>query len=192
MLAVKKRPNYNTRTQQTIGASHAVRWVDIADPDPPEAERDELTVYKQGIAAGAATFARLEGCLYGNGGIYFDSTSGGDQQLGQVWHYVPAGRDEGTLTLLSQPTFPQVLQMPDNLCLTSKGNVIICEDNDVSIHLRVMSQDGQLFVLAKNIFPGFETREFAGVTFSPDFQTLFVNMQVPGLTLAIWGPWQTI
>ncbi len=31
--------------------------------------------------------------------------------------------------------------------------------------------------------------EFAGATFSPDGSTLFVNIQDPGLTLAITGPW---
>lgn len=192
MLAVKKRPNFDTRSQQMTGAALAATWVDIVNPDPPEAERDELAVYKQGIAAGAATFARLEGCIYGNGRIYFDSTSGGDKKLGQVWQYIPAGKDEGTLTLIFEPTDPAVLYMPDNVCLTRKDHVVICEDNGVSIHLRVLTGNGQLFDLAKNIFQGFETREFAGVTFSPDFQTLFVNIQVPGLTLAIWGPWQSI
>ena len=192
MLAVKKRPNFDTRSQQMTGAALPATWVDIVNPDPPEAERDELAVYKQGIAAGAATFARLEGCIYGDGRIYFDSTSGGDKRLGQVWQYIPAGQDEGTLTLILEPTDPAALYMPDNVCLTRKGQVVICEDNGVSIHLRVLTGKGQLFDLAKNIFPGFENREFAGVTFSPDFQTLFVNIQVPGLTLAIWGPWQTV
>ena len=32
--------------------------------------------------------------------------------------------------------------------------------------------------------------EFAGATFSPDGRILFVNMQNPGLTLAITGPWR--
>ncbi|MGH7573861.1 MAG: alkaline phosphatase PhoX, partial [Longimicrobiales bacterium] len=43
--------------------------------------------------------------------------------------------------------------------------------------------------------------EFAGATFSPDGQTLYVNIQGPtsgspaegagqGLTCAIWGPWR--
>jgi uncharacterized protein len=35
----------------------------------------------------------------------------------------------------------------------------------------------------------FNDSEFAGATFSPDGRTLFVNIQDPGLTLAIWGPW---
>jgi secreted PhoX family phosphatase len=34
--------------------------------------------------------------------------------------------------------------------------------------------------------------EFCGACFSPDGTTLFVNIQQPGLTLAITGPWQTL
>lgn len=189
MLAVKDQPNLDTRTQQKAGVAMAATWVDIPEPDPAEAARNDLAVYQQGIAAGAATFARLEGCLYGNGRIYFDSTSGGDQTLGQVWEYVPTGQDRGTLKLLFEPSEPSLLNMPDNLCLNRTGNVVICEDNGVSVRLRVMNQTGKLGTLARNIVPGFENREFAGVTFSPDFKTLFVNIQVPGLTFAIWGPW---
>jgi secreted PhoX family phosphatase len=32
--------------------------------------------------------------------------------------------------------------------------------------------------------------EFAGATFSPDGETLFVNIQTPGSTFAIWGSWR--
>jgi secreted PhoX family phosphatase len=32
--------------------------------------------------------------------------------------------------------------------------------------------------------------EFAGATFSADGQTLFANIYSPGLTLAIFGPWE--
>ena len=192
MLAVKGRPNFITTRQQQAGAAHPVIWVDITDPDPAEAERDDMAVYKQGIATGAATFRRLEGCLYGNNRIYFTSTSGGDKGLGQVWEYAPSGKDQGFLTLLFEPTDPLILNMPDNICLAPGGSLMICEDNGVTNFLRVLNRKGELFDLAKNIIEGFETREFAGVTFSPDFKTLFVNIQVPGLTLAIWGPWQSI
>ncbi len=37
--------------------------------------------------------------------------------------------------------------------------------------------------------PG-ERSEFAGPTFSPDGQTFFVNIQSPGITYAIWGPFK--
>ena len=68
---------------------------------------------------------------------------------------------------------------------------MICEDNDndAANHLRILTPQGQIVDLAKNIFEGFEKKEFAGVTLSPDGQTLFANIQVPGLTVAIWGPW---
>lgn len=34
------------------------------------------------------------------------------------------------------------------------------------------------------------TPAFAGPTFSPDGKTFFVNFQNPGITFAIWGPFQ--
>jgi secreted PhoX family phosphatase len=34
--------------------------------------------------------------------------------------------------------------------------------------------------------------EFAGPTFAPDGKTFFVNIQEPGMTFAIWGPFQRI
>jgi secreted PhoX family phosphatase len=33
-------------------------------------------------------------------------------------------------------------------------------------------------------------RQFTGPTFSPDGKILFVNIQAPGITLAITGPWE--
>lgn len=189
MLAIKDRPRYDTRTGQKERSKLPVNWVDIQNPDPPEAERDALAVYKQGIAAGGATFIRLEGCWAGNDQIYFTSTNGGDQKLGQIWQYSPKSFDEGTLTLLFESTDPNLLHLPDNICVGPSGELIICEDNGVAPHVRVLRKDGELFDLARNIVPGFETREFAGATFSPDGKTLFVNIQIPGLTFAIWGDW---
>ena len=191
MLAVTDRPNFDTRTQQKSTTVLPATWVDITNPDPPEAELDNLAVYKQGIAAGAATFARLEGCFYGNGRIYFTSTSGGDKAMGQVWEYAPSGKDQGHLRLLFEPDDSSVLNMPDNICLAGQ-NLIICEDNSKLVHLRVLTPQGEIFTLARNVMPGHEHQELAGLTFSPDGQTLFVNLQVPGKTLAIWGPWERI
>ena len=189
MLAIEGKPKYDTRMGQKVNVPLPVSWVDIADPDPPEAESDNIAVYKQGLAAGGATFKRLEGCLGANGRIFFTSTSGGDKKLGQVWQYIPSGKDKGSLTMLFEVTDPAVLHMPDNICLAGKDRLAICEDNGVNNHVRILTSQGQMVDLARNIVPGFESREFAGVTFSPDRQTLFVNIQVPGLTFAIWGPW---
>jgi len=191
MLAIQNQPGFDTRTRQKSGTPLPATWVDIRNPDPAEAELDNLAVYKQGIHLGAATFSRLEGCFYGNGAVYFTSTDGGDHSLGQVWEYVPFGKDQGRLTLLFEPTDASILNMPDNICLAGR-NLLICEDNKMKTYLRVLTPRGQVFDLAKNIAPGHEIEEFAGVTFSPDGQTLFLNLQVPGMTFAIWGPWERV
>jgi secreted PhoX family phosphatase len=193
MLAVKDRPRYDARTGLKIGTVLPAAWVDIENPDPPEAEADSLAVYKQGVARGAATFARLEGCWHGHGRIYFTSTNGGDKMLGQVWEYEPRGAAGGRLRLLYESPSVDALQAPDNLCVSPRGRgLVICEDGDPALRQRVrgISYDGRVFDFAANLVPGFENREFAGATFSPDGETLFFNVQTPGITFAVWGPWR--
>ena len=192
MLAVEKRPGYDTRKGQRVGTPLAVTWVDIDDPDPKTTPMDERAVYRQGIARGAATFARLEGCWHSGGSIFLNATSGGDTGRGQVWRYRPTAAAGGELTLLFESPGPEVLNMPDNLCVSPRGGLVLCEDNDdgVAQYVRGLTPDGRIFDLAKNIVPGFEAGEFAGATFSPDGETLFLNIQSPGLTCAIWGPWK--
>lgn len=189
ILCIKDQPRFDTRIGQKIGMSLPVRWVDIREPDPAGADRDPIAVFKEGSESGAATFRRLEGCIHGNGKIFFTSTSGGEKKFGQVWEYIPDAKGDGSLTLLAEPTDPMVMNNPDNLCQTRQGNLLICEDNGASIHLQLLTRSGEITSIVKNVMAGFETREFAGVTFSPDGQTLFLNMQVPGVTFAIWGPW---
>src|SRR5215510_11928367 len=190
MLAITGRRQYDLRKGRKAGESHEASWVDINEPDPPDAQNSVDAVYRQGLAVGAATFARLEGCWYGGDSVYFTSTSGGDKRLGQVWQYTPQGKDKGNLKLLFESPEEAVLDMPDNLCVSPHGGLIICEDGNKEQYVRGLTRQGQIFDLAKNILPGFEGREFAGATFSPDGQTLFVNIQTPGVTLAIWGPWE--
>jgi secreted PhoX family phosphatase len=76
--------------------------------------------------------------------------------------------------------------MPDNLTITPRGSVLLCEDSPEANMLRVLTPKGRLFDLAQNIF---SADEFAGATFSPNGHTLFVNMQASiARTFAIWGP----
>ena len=192
ILGIKDQPKFVTHLGQKVGVTLPVHWTDVRNPDPPEAERDPLFVFNEGFESGAAVFRRLEGCLYGNGQIFFTSTSGGDRKLGQVWEYTPGNKNDGSLRLIAEPTDPAVMNNPDNLCQTRQGNLLICEDNDASVHLQLLTRKGEITSIAKNVMTGFETREFAGVNFSPDGQTLFINIQVPGVTFAIWGPWDRI
>ncbi len=196
MLKVKTRPNYNTTSGQRVDKPLPVEWVDIENPDPAEAETDPLAVFKQGQEKGGAIFSRLEGCWYGDGSIFFHATDGGDAELGQVWEYRPRGRSGGQLILLFESKSPEMLDAPDNVTVSPRGGLAICEDGDNGNFVRGLTTDGKIFDFAQNIT---NDREFAGATFSPDGETLFVNIQGDlsvggpgnkGMTFAIWGPWE--
>ena len=190
MLAVSGVANADLRTGQTVGTRRLVEWVDIANPDPASAETNGAAVFNQGAALGGASFARPEGCFAGIGSIYFTATTGGNARLGQVWRYDARTKSRfGHLTLIFESPSNTVLDLPDNICLGPGGNLFLCEDGSSDNFVRVLSPNGVISDLAKNIVPGFEGFEFAGSTFSPDFATFFVNIQVPGLTFAIWGNW---
>jgi secreted PhoX family phosphatase len=189
-LAVMARPNYDAASAQVVGATLPVEWVDIADPDPTDAEANPSAVFEQAFAAGAARFRRLEGCWSGHGSIFFTSTTGGDAGEGQVWEYRPAGAG-GELTLRFESPGPECLDNPDNLTVSPRGGLLLCEDGEGDQYLRGLTPDGRIFDFARNLA---NRSEFAGATFSPDGQTLFVNIQGDvlrrGMTFAIWGPWE--
>lgn len=196
MLAVEGKPEFDTRTGQITGGSLASIWVTIDEPDPAAADIDPSAVYKQGKAKGGAAFARLEGCeIDRSGRVYFTATSGGESKGGQIWMYEPAGKDAGRLTLVFESSDQRVLHMPDNICLMPKSELLfICEDSDYAgqnsiNHIRVLTPEGKIADFARNISKDFSRSEFCGSTFSPDGKTLFVNLQLAGVTLAIWGDW---
>ncbi|HSJ45848.1 MAG TPA: alkaline phosphatase PhoX [Euzebyales bacterium] len=185
MLKVRHRPNYDTRTGQRVDEPLPVVWVDIDEPDPAAAA-EPLTVYHQGAARGGATFGRLEGAWYGNGSIHIVSTSGGDVGRGQVWEYRPHDARGGYLRLTFESTGVELLNSPDNITVSPKGSLVLCEDGDGANTLRGVTRQGQIFDVAQNVR---NASEIAGATFSPDGSTLFLNIQDPGLTVAITGPW---
>jgi uncharacterized protein len=198
ILTVKGKSNFDTRTGQKNGNVLQTAWVTIENPDPAEADTDSLAVFKEGEKKGAAAFSRLEGCIPSkSGGVYFTSTSGGDNKGGQIWLYEPNGRDGGRLTLVYESPDRNVLDMPDNICLDPKGTLIyICEDSDYGSpgitpenYVRILAPNGKIADFAKNITPGKEASEFAGSIFSKDGKTLFINIQGAGVTAAIWGDW---
>ena len=68
------------------------------------------------------------------------------------------------------------------------GDLVVCEDTSSRCGLVGVRPDGSQYSIADNTY----TRsELAGVCFSPDGTILFVNIQYPGMTLAITGPWDT-
>ena len=195
MLAVEGRPNYDTGAGQTVGAKLPARWVNIADPDPRKNGNNPTAIFDQGFVQGAARFARLEGCWYGDESIYFHATNGGDAQVGEVWRYRPTSMDRGELVLVFESPSREVLDSPDNITVSPRGGIVICEDGEGEQYLRGLTPQGAIFDLGRNVL---NDTEFAGACFSPDGRVLFVNIQgstqdagtEQGRTLAIRGPWE--
>ena len=198
MMRVTGQPDL--RGGVKIGSQFPVTWVRIEDPHRAHSPKtaDGLGVYSQGKEQGGTTFARLEGCWYGEGKIYLNSTSGGAARKGQVWEYDPAGE---SLRLVFESPSGKTLENPDNITVSPRGGLVLCEDGDQTPQrLHGLTRSGQLFTLAagnvvlkgeKNGFRGdYRNSEWCGACFSPDGQWLFVNLQEPGITLAITGPWQ--
>ena len=194
MLCIADTPRADLRTGQAAGIWRPVSWAPIDDPDP--AEVDEGSVFEQGAGGGGAAFARLEGTWYGDGRIYIVSTTGGEAAAGQVWEYDPRGE---RVRLIFESPGKDVLDMPDNLCVSPRGGLVLCEDGDVDNFVRGLTVDGSIFSFARNnvvldgerngISGDFRAREFAGATYSPDGRWLFFNAQTPGITFAVTGPW---
>jgi len=187
MAKVKGKDLVDTRKGQKDGMTYEIEWVDIKDPNPANAWENELAVAKQGRANGAMIFARLEGAWYGDGCIFLNSTNGGQAEAGQIWRYRPMGEATGELTLLFESPSREILDAPDNLCVTPRGALVICEDGPGTNYVRGLSKEGLIFDFAQNLV---NDSEFTGATFSPDGQTLFFNIQNPGTTFAVWGPWE--
>ncbi len=194
MLAVADRPRYDSTRGQRPGRALPAVWVDIPDPDPANAASDSAAVFRQGLAKGGTIFQRLEGCWYGDGAVYFNATAGGDAGHGQVWQYRPGVGAGGALTLVFESPSADVLDSPDNLVVSPRGGLVLCEDGDEVQYLRGLTREGAIFDFGRNEANG---DEFAGACFSPDGHTLFVNIQGAtrstgtnrGMTFAIWGPW---
>lgn len=222
------------------GTSFRTSWVDVPVPDPvpgsfvlgdnvpihpgslvladyelpasPSDVQMSRAVALQGYALGAANFARIEGCWYGHGKVFFCATAGGaaastgrdDTEVrrgngnGQVWMYDVRS---GALTLLVEADNPAdsddaIVDGPDNITLSPRGGLVVCEDGDGVNFLRGVTMGGDVFDLARTA-DGIET-EFAGANFNPNGNVLFANLQdvhtddMPedqaGLTVAIHGP----
>jgi secreted PhoX family phosphatase len=128
---------------------------------------------------------------HGNGEIYFACTNGGHIKEGQIFRYRPLGKegdDGGTMELFVESKDASILSYADNLTISNYGDVIIAEDTYDKRSCRIVgiTPQGQCYHIASN---SYNSSELAGVCFSPDYKTLFVNIQKEGITVAIQGPW---
>ncbi len=188
-LMVVDRPSLDTRNwdepNMALNKPVQVHWINIDNVLSPED-----TLRQEGFDAGAARFARGEGMWWGDNELYFACTNGGPRKLGQVFRYRPGQDDrDGYLDLFAESENKTVLHACDNLTVAPWGDVILCEDNGELNYIRGINQKGEIYNLACNRS---STSEFAGLTFSPSGQTLFVNIQENGDTLAITGDWKKL
>jgi secreted PhoX family phosphatase len=178
MFRVNTRTNFLQYKNQPL----PVKWVQIDNVDPVN-NSSSISVRTQGQNNGAAIFSRGEGCWYGNGLVYFTCTNGGDIRQGQIFAYDPSNE---TITLVVESTNVEELNAPDNITVAPFGDLFVCEDGSGTEYVHGVNQQGELYRFATNAING---SEFAGACFSPDGHTMFVNIQTPGITCAIWGPW---
>lgn len=191
-LAIVGHPSLDTRNYDTseisAGKAFSARWIPLEEVESP---KDDLRL--RGFEAGAARFARGEGIEFHEGDLYICCTDGGPERFGQLFKLTPGDNSsEDKLELFIQPSASDLLTNGDNLCAAPWGDLVICEDlikehAQRTPHLRGINPQGEIYTIARNAF---NKSEFAGSCFSPDGRTLFVNMQSPGYTIAIQGPWK--
>ena len=230
MMAIDGKPDLY---RDTTGASFAVTsWVDIDNPDPGVGETSTVqqglakggTAITRGEGAwyGAGATGPGNGNGQGNangrgngngvgrgngnggsgtGDIYFISTSGGPVGQGQVFDYDPVA---DTVTVLFASPGSATLNAPDNVCVSPRGGLVLCEDGGGNEFLHGLTLDGTIFQFAmnnvdltggtagKNVTPGnYMGSEWCGACFEPaQGNWMFANLQSPGITFAITGPWR--
>lgn len=175
-------------------------WIDLDGVDNPN---NDLRF--RGRQAGAAWFARGEGVFMARGELFFACTTGGALRRGQIMRYRPSpwegqareAERPGRLELFVETDDRSVLDMPDNLAVAPWGHLFACEDKAGAQgvnYLRAITPQGRTYTIGRNAQPLVSNvganSELAGVCFSPDGSTLFVNIYAPGMTLAITGPWE--
>jgi secreted PhoX family phosphatase len=193
-LSIDGRPRLDTRNwdEQRVrsGDKLSVKWLDLDDVNP---KKDDLRL--RGFKNGGALFASGEGMDYFEKAVYFGCTNGGPIKAGQIWQYVPSpyegtereSESPGTLELFVEINDREICENPDQMTGTPWGDVFVCEDGFGEQYLFGITPQAKIYRFARNAQ---DESEFAGICFSPDGSTAFVNYLSTGFTFAITGPWK--
>jgi hypothetical protein len=195
-LAIVDKEGFDTRNWDTNSLMPANEWLSVGWIDLHDVDTDKNDLRLRGYEHGAARFARGEGLCISGGSVFITCTIGGPDRLGQVFEYRVSpfeGSDKettepGQFRLVAESTRDSVLRHADNITMSPWGDLLVCEDTAGHCGLVGLKPDGSQYYLADN---SYTDSELAGVCFSPDEKTMFLNIQVQGLTLAINGPWTT-
>ncbi|HEU0164799.1 MAG TPA: alkaline phosphatase PhoX [Thermomicrobiales bacterium] len=198
-LKAVKAPTTNDADLLDQGNTLSVTWVEV--------DKDDTTA--DALAKGCLHFNRLEGASFAAGTLWFCDTNGGEQRLGQIFRYTPKtnmlelfyeGTDGAGYPGSDAGTDFARLESPDNITVAPWGDIIVAEDGGGVNRLIGFTPDAESYVMALHNLPyptleeeglpvNFQS-EVTGPTFSPDGKTLFFNVQYPGTTFAVWGPFK--
>jgi secreted PhoX family phosphatase len=198
-------------TSAQLGRPFKVTWTAVLD-------RDAVTTpIRKQFADGTVTRGKkFEGVWATGKGVYIvnsfafganDLPADATKHDGMVWFY---DFSDQTITLVTYfphnpesetegpgPKYPDLtFDGPDNVTVTPWGTLVLAEDGVKASHVLSAVPGGPTYALARNQLANGTSNgaptysEFTGPTFSPDGKILFVNIQVPGITLAITGPWR--
>lgn len=172
--------------------------------------------FAQAWNLGCLQMSRGEGIWYHNGRMYIADTSVGvdgsnrpGRGEGAVWELDLATMKMKAIYVSSGQL---VGNNPDNITVSPRGGILLCEDGGNSPDTygtgsRVfgLTANGDAYYFAKNnvtltapqiaaagksVAAGdYRSSEFCGACWDPSGRVLFVNMQSPGITYAITGPW---
>jgi secreted PhoX family phosphatase len=171
----------------------------------------------QALGQGCARMARGEGIWYSGGSMFIVDTAAGTDAAGRPGRGEGALWELTLSTMRLRALFASGDQAagnnPDNVTVSPRGGLLLCEDGGGSTDAfgtgsRVLglTAEGEAYIFCKNnvvlaadqpaaagktVAPGdYRGSEFAGACFEPGGQTLFVNIQTPGISFAITGPWR--
>ena len=199
MLKVKNTNQLHLGTAAVVGTIWDLEWVRVADPGGvavhlragPRARRHWIQSARRRVVGHDDRLLPLDlGRL--------------DPERPGV--RVQPGRRHLTL-IYNSPDFNDC-DNPDNMTVTPRGGLLLCEDaaggvgGDVSAERLIgLTLTGTSFTFAINNISlplayndriaasNYRSQEWAGACYSPDGRWLFANIQTPGVTFAITGPW---
>ncbi len=142
-----------------------------------------------------------------------DAPANATKHDGQIWHY---GYADQKLTLKAYfpyndllhrdvpdwettlgPSLDLAFDGPDNVHVSPYGSLIIAEDGSTANHLISWADTVGAQAIARNLIVRTKSRaganvysEMSGPTFTADGTLLFANVQEPGHTFVIRGPWR--
>ena len=174
MLAIDRAPRAVMHAGQEVGvwaAGHVGAYRRI--PIRPASVRKASTCRgRRGRRRPSSGVWRASGTA--DGRVYIVSTIGGNAGVGQVWEYDPSGE---RLRLFFESPDRRALELPDNLCVSPHGGLMLCEDSREENFVRWLAPDGRIFPFARNnvvlhgerngIVGDFRAREFAGRDVQP-------------------------